>query len=54
MNEIEKMAEAMVKAANKILNDARSPKAPCLNAYKDGRDGGRERCSCWRCIPDWY
>ena len=52
MSETEKMAQAMIKAANKILNDARSNKAPCLNAYKDGRDGLMD-CACWRCIPDW-
>lgn len=48
--DVEKMAEAMKKAADKMLNDAKSIHAPCKNAYKDNRDG-RGLCSCWRCTP---
>lgn len=50
--ESEKMAEAMIEAGKKVLDDARSIHAPCENAYKDSRDG-RGPCSCWRCRPDW-
>ena len=49
--DIEKTAQAMIEAGNKMLNDAKSIKAPCNNAYCDGRDM-RGPCSCWRCTPE--
>lgn len=50
--DVEKTAEAMIKAGEKLLDDAKSIHAPCNNAYKDNRDG-RTSCSCWRCRPEW-
>lgn len=53
MGDVERTAEAMMKAAEKLLNDAKSTKAPCKNAYMEkGRDG-YSPCPCWRCRPDW-
>lgn len=46
----EKILE-LKRALDKILDDRRSIKAPCNNAYKDSRDGN-EQCSCWRCRPE--
>lgn len=49
-SEIERTAEAMIRAGEKLLDDARSIHAPCKNAYKDSRDGFTY-CTCWRCRP---
>ena len=49
MDDIDKEVIAMRDALAKVLDDRRSIHAPCINAYKDSRDGWSPSCACWRC-----